>query len=54
MIIDDDQFPSNDFKAEVDAKVPLAVSGQPPFLEDHPSGCKWLVTSIYKPWKGHL
>ena len=24
------------------------------YLEDHPSGCKWLITPIYKPWKGHL
>ena len=26
----------------------------PTFLEDHPRTCKWLITSIYKPWKGHL
>ena len=31
MIIDDDQFPSNDFKAEVDAKVPVMsfMTGRP-------------------------
>ena len=25
-----------------------------PYLEDHPSGCKYLVAPIYKPQKGHL
>ena len=24
------------------------------YLEDHPRTCKYLVTPIYKPWKGHL
>ena len=24
------------------------------YLEVHPRTCKWLVTPIYKPWKGHL
>ena len=23
-------------------------------LVDHPRTCKWLITPIYKPWKGHL
>ena len=24
------------------------------WLEDHPRTCKWFVTPIFKPWKGHL
>ena len=24
------------------------------YLEDHPRTCKWLITPIYTPWKGHL
>ena len=23
------------------------------YLQDHPGTCKWLVTLVYKPWKGH-
>ena len=33
--------------------MPWRVTGAG-YLEDHPRTCKWLVTTLYKPWGGHL